>query len=52
VGIRGRIRMGWVKKQGDSMEMISSTSFFVLMWFGEAILGGPGLTSGALVRGG
>jgi hypothetical protein len=32
------------------VETISSTSFFVLTWFGEAKLGGPGLTSGFFER--
>jgi hypothetical protein len=40
--------MRWVKKQGDSVETISSTSFFVLMRFGEANLGGSGLIVGLL----
>jgi hypothetical protein len=39
------------KKQGDSVGKFSSTSFLVLKLFGEANLGGPGLTSGALARG-
>jgi hypothetical protein len=44
--------MGWVKKQEDSVETISSTNFFRPRGLRHAFLGGPNLTSGIFVRGG
>jgi hypothetical protein len=40
------------KNKGIQWKQFLAPHFFVLTWFGEANLGGPDLTSEALVRGG